>query len=201
MDKGTNYSEFLFNLIPSAIFCVDTQRNVTRWNKKAEEITGYTAEEVLGRPPRIWIEDTCKEKSAIVSSKTTKPVFSKECTIRTKSGEIRHVTKNSDLLLDMKGEVIGGIEVFEDITNRRNDEFQIKQMETDWGKTFNSITDLISIQDRSNKLIMVNEAYARVFNISVEECAGKLCHNIVHGTHECIPECPHQKSIKSKKPR
>jgi len=28
--------------------------NVIRWNKKAEEITGFTAEEVMGKPCRLF---------------------------------------------------------------------------------------------------------------------------------------------------
>ena len=37
-------SDFLFDLIPSAIFCVDINKNITKWNRKAEQITGFSKE-------------------------------------------------------------------------------------------------------------------------------------------------------------
>ncbi len=31
------------------VYCLDEDRRITYWNKKAEEITGYTADEMMGK--------------------------------------------------------------------------------------------------------------------------------------------------------
>ncbi len=196
----SNYSDFLCDLIPIAIFCVDKDMNITRWNRKAEEITQYKAEEILGKPCQMFAGESCEEICGLFKGETKSPVFGRESTIHSKDGKLHHVIKNADVLRDAKGEIIGGIEVFEDITERKEAEARTRQLAEEWRTTFDSITDLISIQDRSNRLMMVNKAYADAFKLSVEECTGKVCYNVVHGTHECIPDCPHQKSIKTKKP-
>ncbi len=194
------YSDFLCDLIPIAIFCVDKDMNITRWNKKAEEITQYKAEEMLGKPCHVFAEDTSKEIRGLINGEIKKPIFGKESIIYSKDGKLHYIIKNADVLRDAEGQVIGGIEVFEDITERKEAEAKARQLAEEWTTTFDSITDLISIQDRSNRLMMVNKAYADAFKVPVEECTGKVCYNIVHGTHECIPDCPHQKSLKTKKP-
>ena len=41
-----------------------------------------------------------------------KPIFGAKCTIITKSGETVHLLKNMEYLHDVDGEIIGGIESF-----------------------------------------------------------------------------------------
>ncbi len=116
------YFELLFNVVPSAIFAVDKDRRVTRWNKKAEEITGYSSGEMIGKECIIFTEHPCKDKCGLFSDDVGKPIIAKRCTIKRKDGQLRTVLKNADLLRNEKGNVIGGIESFEDITD-------LKQME------------------------------------------------------------------------
>jgi len=51
----------------------------------------------------------------------------RESTIRTKEGEVRTVLMNAELLRDVDGVVIGGIESFEDITERKTAELQLEE--------------------------------------------------------------------------
>lgn len=66
--------------------------------------------------------------------------------------------------------------------------------------TFNSITDLVSIQDKDFKLVKVNKAYADLFNVRPKELIGKNCYEIIHGTKESPPNCPHKETLETKKP-
>ncbi|MBU1710770.1 MAG: PAS domain-containing protein [Proteobacteria bacterium] len=112
-------AELLYTVVPSAIFTVDTERRITNWNNKAERITGYSPEEVLGKECTLFSRHPCAERCGLYSDQIKKPVIGAECIIQTKDGRKLTINKNSDLLHDKDGNVIGGIESFEDITKRK----------------------------------------------------------------------------------
>ncbi|MDD4981913.1 MAG: PAS domain S-box protein [Candidatus Omnitrophota bacterium] len=118
--QAKDSAEQLYRVVPSGIFTVDTKRRITNWNDKAEEITGYPAEEIIGKECFLFAEFPCRDKCGLYADDIVKPVTGKECTIKRKDGKTRTISKNSDLLRDAQGRVIGGIESFEDITERKN---------------------------------------------------------------------------------
>ncbi len=71
-----------------------------------------------------------------------------------------------------------------------NTEEQLSVTSQQWQKTFNTISDLISIQDKNFKLIQVNKAYADLFKMKPGELVGKVCYPIVHGTNKPCLNCP-----------
>lgn len=118
-------SELLYRVIPSAIYTVDLNRRVTSWNDKAEALTGYTREEIVGKPCSIFAMFPCTEKCGIYSDTIPKPIVGRECIIRTKDGQKRVVSKNGDLLQDDDGNITGAVESFEDITDMKKVEEQL----------------------------------------------------------------------------
>jgi PAS domain S-box-containing protein len=47
--------ELMFKLVPTAMFTVDQDMRVTSWNNKAEQITGYSAGEMMGKECRLFV--------------------------------------------------------------------------------------------------------------------------------------------------
>jgi len=118
-------SELLYRVIPSAIYTVDLNRRITSWNDKAEALTGYTREEIVGKPCSIFAMFPCTEECGIFSDSIPKPIVGRECIIRTKNAQRRVISKNGDLLQDDDGNVIGAVESFEDITDIKKVEEQL----------------------------------------------------------------------------
>lgn len=115
--KSKEYAELLFLMVPCAIFIVSTDKIITGWNQKCEELTGYSAQEAIGQPCSI----VCKNIDCrLFNSDTKKPIQGRECTLVTKNGDLRNARKSADLLFDQNGEIIGGIECFEDITEQKS---------------------------------------------------------------------------------
>lgn len=112
----------LLRLVPNAIFTVDSGLIITSWNKRAEEITGYSSAEVIGKSCHNLNIDTCHDKCALFSNSVVKPFFGKECTITNKRGEKRIIIKNLAIVCDSGGAIIEGIESFEDITDKKQKE-------------------------------------------------------------------------------
>ena len=111
-------TEQLYRVIPSAIFSVDVNRIITSWNKMAADITGYSAEEIIGMSCLSFALSPCREGCGLYNKDIPKPVTGRICEIICKDGRIRKISKNVDVIYDAKGTVIGGIECFEDITEK-----------------------------------------------------------------------------------
>lgn len=45
----TSFYETFFNLIQEGIFIIGPGKKVVFWNKEAEEIAGYTSEDIVGK--------------------------------------------------------------------------------------------------------------------------------------------------------
>jgi len=77
-------------------------------------------------------------------------------------------------------------------------EKEIERAAEEWKTTFDSITDFVFICDNDYRLVRVNKAFADALKVKPEELIGKRCYEIVHGTKEPVPSCPHQQTINTK---
>lgn len=125
LKQAKEKAELIYKVVPSAIFTVDKNCRILSWNDKASEITGYSMNDIIGKKCTLFAEAPCNEKCNLYSNDTSKPLMAKECTIKRKDGEFRIISKNADFLKDPNGNVIAGIESFEDITNRRHAEEEL----------------------------------------------------------------------------
>ncbi|HIE52568.1 MAG TPA: PAS domain-containing sensor histidine kinase [Armatimonadetes bacterium] len=64
---------------------------------------------------------------------------------------------------------------------------------------FNAITDLLTVQDREYRLLMVNAAVARAVGKPPEELVGQLCYQILHGRNAPCPNCPVEETLRTGK--
>ena len=87
-----------------------------------------------------------------------------------------------------------GIISVTDITDSKQAQEKIKRIADEWITTFDSINDLISIQDRDYKIVRVNKAYAEALNMSADELIGKHCYEVLHGSDCPIPNCPYEQT-------
>jgi PAS domain S-box-containing protein len=151
-------SETLFNLIPSAVFTVDRDKKITGWNKAAEKITGFSAEEIIGHKCSKFTLSPCEEKCGLLDEKVKKPIYGKECIIKNKKGEKIKISKNVGTLRDENGKFIGGIESFEDLS-------EIKKVQK---KLEEKIQELKKMNDlmigREEKMIELKEKIKKLEN-------------------------------------
>ena len=96
------------------------------------------------------------------------------------------------------GRLIG--ELHAEITRRKQTEGELRRANDDWEVTFNAITDPVSIHDKDFRIIRVNKAFAAGFGMKPGEVVGKRCYEIIHGTEEPWPDCPHQRTLACGKP-
>lgn len=120
--------ERLLRLVPSAVFTVDMDRNITSWNFMAEKLTGFTAQETIGHKCSDLAISPCSDHCSLFDNNIPKPATNVECKLRRKDEKIITISKNVDYIKDPTGEIIGGIESFIDISERKEYEEKIREI-------------------------------------------------------------------------
>lgn len=140
------FEELILSLIPSALYTIDNEMKITSWNKKAEEISGWAESEVLGKDCSALSLYSESGDQGILNSAVFKPINKVESTLTTKNGETKTILKNADYLKNSEGVIIGGIESFEDISDRK------KRMQIQ--KIINNISNAVGESDSLENLII-----------------------------------------------
>jgi PAS domain S-box-containing protein len=89
--------------------------------------------------------------------------------------------------------------VIEDITEQKQIEAKMKRAIQEWEITFNSISDMVFIQNNDFLIIRANRTFAEFLNMTPEECVGKKCHQLLHSKNESPSFCPGPQVQKTKK--
>jgi PAS domain S-box-containing protein len=114
-------SEAIINSIADGVFTLSRDMRLLSFNRAAEEITGYSAGEVIGKPCRDIFrsrgcDEICPVRQTMISGK---PVTGVEMEILSKDGTSVPVSLSASLLRDPDGEVLGAVEVFRDLSRVR----------------------------------------------------------------------------------
>lgn len=159
----------LYNSIPRALFTVDNNRVITSINKKTTQLMGYSAEEMVGRKCSEFCFGPCAERCKLFDESVPKPIEDCEGIIKRYDGQMRIVSKNIDLLRNEKGEIIGGIETFEDITESKKTEEALKETEERYRTLYENTSSPVLVTDLSGNYVDCNLAACRFFECTKEE--------------------------------
>jgi len=112
-----------------AIISKDLTGKITSWNKGAEKIYGYTAEEVIGRPISLLTPGGSREETdRILAQLRRDGVLEHYETARiTKDGRSIHVSLTVSPIRDATGRVIGASTIARDITERKRAEEAVRR--------------------------------------------------------------------------
>jgi PAS domain S-box-containing protein len=78
-------------------------------------------------------------------------------------------------------------------------EQQVRARTKEWSNTFNAISDFVSVHDKDFRIIKVNKALSDYLGVKPEELIGKHCYEVFHGEKVPWPNCPHTKTLETKK--
>ena len=79
--------------------------------------------------------------------------------------------------------------IIEDITERKISEEKMNIAIQEWETTFNSITDMVFIEDTDFSIRRANQSFAEFFHIKPQDCIGKKCHQLIHQTTKICESC------------
>jgi PAS domain S-box-containing protein len=108
----------ILNSIADGVFTTDGEGKITFFNKAAEEITGFTSKEALGRFCfDIFRADICQSRCALKETiRTKKEIINLPVTVLNKKGKKLPISISTAVLKNEKGKIIGGVETFRDLS-------------------------------------------------------------------------------------
>lgn len=114
-----------------AIFFVNNNDEILSWNKGAEDLFGYTADEIIGKPGVILMPKELIELSEgyYIKQEMEKHGFIKKYETQrlTKSGQLIYVDLTRTTIRDGDGQAIGSSVIIKDITSRKELEFELRR--------------------------------------------------------------------------
>jgi PAS domain S-box-containing protein len=134
--KAARNSRLLGAIVDSsddAIISKNLDGIITSWNKSAERLFGYTAEEIIGKPVTILIpHDRLNEEPEIISRlKRGERVDHFETIRRTKDGILLDISLTISPVRDAQGLIVGASKIARDITEKKRIEAEIRRANAD----------------------------------------------------------------------
>lgn len=174
------YLQVTLASIGDAVIITDPTGVVTFLNRVAEEITGWTAAEALGK--------SLAEVFQIVNEATRQPVESpvaKVLSTGTAAGLANHtillrrdgrecpIDDSAAPIRDAQGRLLGIILVFRDITERRQREATLQDNHALLHAIIEGTSDAVFMKDRQGRYVMINTAGAQWLGKPVAEVLGR----------------------------
>ncbi len=181
---------------PLAVIEWGPDMRLIRWSGEAERIFGWRAFEVLGKRMEdfkwIYNEDEAhvSEVRQELQSGTNPRRFSANRNYH-KDGSVIHCEWYNSSMFDDQGKLLSILSLVLDVTQRKQMEEAVLHAKQEWERTFDAVPDLIAILDDHHHIVRTNRMMAQRLRLTPEQCIGKVCHKIIHGT-DCPPAfCPH----------
>lgn len=206
-------SNFLAAIVESsedAIISKDLNGRILSWNKAAERLFGYTAEEIVGDTvARLHPSQLDEETPHILDRiRQGEKVLHLDTQRVTKSGRVIDVFITISPIRNSEGEILGASKIIRDISDYKKAQRDLlaAQQRTDHQRrlfeaVLSNTPDLAWVQDLDGRFVYVNEGFIQLFDRPVEDLLGYTYEEIgVRPEHTGIHVRSYQEVIRTKQP-
>lgn len=154
----------IFDSIREGVFTTDPDCRITAFNRAAEQITGFTREQAVGRYCfDIFRTEICQSRCALRHTLANgKHVSNDRVTIITRGGRPLPISVSTTILRDKQGKVVGAVEFFRDLSVEEE------------------LRERLSRMDAFANLRSNNERMQRMLDL-LPEVATAECNVLIHG--------------------
>ena len=165
---------YMAELLESAAHCIiSTNANgiVTSINRAGENMFGYSAKELIGRPVSIlWSEETPKELREKLAKLAAKgESWEAESLGVRKNGEVFPIWLATSYLRDEEGNIKGAVGISRDLTQFKEYEEKLRYM----AELVESASHCVISTDENGFITSVNQAGETMFGYRADELIGK----------------------------
>jgi len=172
--KAEEKIQSLANVVESsndAILTISLDGIITSWNQGAEQIYGYSSEEIIGKSVSIPAPDNLKDetKKLIEKVKLGEKIQHYETSRLRKDGKLIYVSIVLSPVFDASGELVAISAIVRDITERKNAEVKIQRL----ANIVESSNDAIITISLDGIITSWNQGAEQIYGYSSEEIIGK----------------------------
>ena len=162
---------------------IDRNTGISFCNDYTLLLTGWKAEELIGRPPEEFLDSAyvrqLDEASQLPSGV---PLPLAESTVLTASGERRWIRWTSTVLRNHEGRAVGYASLGEDVTELRR--VRVEQVMRESEERFRAIFQHAAIGvaqvSLDGRILLANRQYQAIVGYSADELAGKRARELTH---------------------
>ena len=157
--KEESFFEVL-NRIPDGLFTTDSDFRITYFNPAAEKITGYPASKAVGMSCKdVFRKKMCEPDNPLDNSNSEGcNLYNREYFIVHSEGRKIPVIFSTSVFRDDSGKIIGGLQIFKDITEIHNMQEKIAKRERKYRRVFEGSHDMIYTTNNEGKILDINDA-------------------------------------------
>ncbi|MGY2726032.1 GAF domain-containing protein [Thermostichus sp. OS-CIW-26] len=193
LKQERDFTNAVIDTAGALVVVLDPEGHILRFNRAAEQLSGYSLAEVKGRllwdlgliPP----EDVPGVKQAFEQLKGNHSLFLNrhENFWRSKQGALRLISWSNTALINAAGEVEFVMGTGIDITDRKLAELALKESEERYRDLFENATDLIQSVDAKGHFLYVNRAWKETLGYDEAQVYQMTLFDILHP--DCREHC------------
>ena len=148
---------------------------VTDWNRSAEAVFGYSAEEMIGKPIKLLLPPGLEneEDEILARVRQGEKVDHFETRRRRKDGSIIDVSVTVSPVWDQNGTLIGASKVARDITAARAAQAALREREAHLQSVLDTVPDAMVVIDTRGIMQSFSATAERLFGYQASEAVGK----------------------------
>ncbi len=182
-------TDLILDHVIDGVFTTDRDGVITSFNKAAEKITGYRAEEAIGkRCHDIFFSDQCRVRMGQLSHDESRPEpwIDKHIYLKLKGERVIPVSMSSVPMFDPQGNILGMVQTFRDVTNELQSQFVL-----------DSVADGVFTIDENFIITSFNRAAEKITGYTAKDAIGRPCRQVLQASI-CSSDCPMVKALNTK---
>jgi PAS domain S-box-containing protein len=166
------YDAMLLANVSDAIISADTQGRIVSWNKGAEGIYGWYANEAIGKDISDFLKTEYadnRDRAAIGAHLVDEGYWYGEIRQLSRDGKHLQIQVSSRLLRDSAGNIIGSVSINQDITRRKKAEQVLRESEEELQTLFYMLPVGVSLLNNQGQVMQLNPALEQIMEMSPGE--------------------------------
>lgn len=165
-----------------AIISKDLNGIITSWNKGAEKLFGYTAQEAIGLPVTMLMPEDRKneEESVLQRIRRGESIEHYQTVRQVKDGRLIDIALTVSPIINELGEVVGASKIARDITDRMRNEEALVASEARFRTALGILTSIVWTNDTDGKMTGLQPGWAQFTGQAPEEYQGYGWSSAVH---------------------
>ncbi len=157
-----------------AIITKDLNGIITSWNRGAQRIFGYTAQEAIGQPVTILMPPDRKDEEPAILARIRRGerIEHYRTVRRAKDGRSLDISITVSPIIDSQGRIIGASKIARDISQEMRAIEQVRESEEQLRVTLSSIGDAVMATDRSGNITFMNPVAERLTGWQAPQAIG-----------------------------
>jgi PAS domain S-box-containing protein len=161
-----------------AVVSKNLDGTITSWNKSAERLFGYPAEEAIGQHITLIVPHDRRNEERMILKKIRRGERVEHFeTLRVrKDGTLVNISVTISPVKDAAGHVVGASKVARDITERR----RVEQELAERALLLDLSNDAIFVRDPADRVTYWNDSASELYGYSRAEAMGQVTHDLLH---------------------